>query len=510
MRAPPSVRSTARLTILFLGLLLMLGMPLLPAAAQPWRQDTDTPVPTDTSAPTNTSEPTNTPNGFSQPTIVLTTYTVPGGAAEPGKSFDLEFRLANQGGSKARNLVITTVASDFVPKGNGGVIAGGAMSAGADTGYTQGLTARADLAAGSVTTIEIVVDYTDSLGEAYQRTFTLGVKVKGADTSTSYKPTSTTTPAARPVLLVTGYSTVPATLRAGHQFDLSLQIENRGGATARHVGLILGGGTQTQSGTPEAGGSSGLSGASGDFTNFAPVGTSNISALGDILPGAMKTAVVKLIVNSTTNPGAYTLKMSFVCNDDSGAEFNVDQVITLLVYQPPIVEVSYYQPLEAFFVGQPGTLPIQVVNLDRKSSLLGRMEVTSLTGEMSNNVSPVGYLDPGMFYTLDVLFTPFEAGQQPIDVRIDYQDDFNQLQSLTQTLEVEVLDEPGLTEGEGGFVEGETGLLPPALEPETFWQKLWRGLLGLLGLDSAPPQPELPGELMLPEPEAPPVRVPKG
>jgi len=174
------------------------------------------------------------------------------------------------------------------------------------------------------------------------------------------------------------------------------------------------------------------------------------------------------------------------------------------------VEVAFYQSPEPLFVGQPGTLPIQVVNLDRKSTLLGRMEVTSLTGEMSNNVSPVGYLDPGMFYTLDVLFTPFEAGQQPIDVRIDYQDDFNQLQSLTQTLEVEVLDEPELTEGEGGFIEGETGLLPPALEPETFWQKLWRGLLGLLGLDSAPPQPELPGELMLPEPEAPPVRVPKG
>lgn len=506
MRPVSSVRRLARSAILGIGLLLVAVWPLLPAAAQPRAQDTDTPVPTDTSAPTNTSAPTTTPSGFSQPIIVLTTYTVPGGAVEPGKSFDLEFRLANQGESKARNLVITTVATDFVPKGNGGVIAGGAMSAGADTGYTQALTARADLTAGAVTTVQIVADYTDEVGEVYQDTFTLGIKIKAPGAKVTYGPTLTTTPANRPVLLVTGYSNVPATLRAGHQFDLSLQIENRGGAAARNVGLILGGGSQTQSGTPEAGGTSGLSGASGDFTNFAPVGTSNISALGDILPGAIQTAVVKLIVNSTTNPGAYTLKMSFVCNDDSGAVFNVDQVITLLVFQPPIVEVSFYQPLEPFFVGQPGTLPIQVVNLDRKSALLGRMEVTTPTGEMSNNVSPVGYLDPGMFYTLDVLFTAFEVGPQLIDVRIDYQDDFNQMQSLTRTLEVEVMDAPEVVEGPE--VGGEFGPLPP--ETETFWQKLWRGVLGLLGLDGAPPQPEPPGELMLPEPEAPPVRVPKG
>lgn len=494
MRPLTLMRRLARAAILGLGLLLVVSLPLLTAGAQPRAQDTDTP------------EPTETSSEFSQPIIVLSTYTVPGGAVEPGRSFDLYFRLANDGGSKARNLVITTVARDFVPKGNGGVIAGGAMSAGADTGFTQGLTARSDLVAGSVTTVEIVVDYTDTLGDSYQRVFTLGVKVKGGDNETSYSPTSTTTPAVRPVLLVTGYSTLPATLRAGHQFDLSLQVENRGGAAARSVGLILGGGQQTQSGTPDAGGSSGLSGASGDFTNFAPVGTSNISSLGDMTPGSTQTAVVSLIVNSTTNPGAYTLKMSFVYTDDSGASFNDDQVITLLVYQPPIVEVSFYQPPESLFVGQPGSLPIQVVNLDRKSTLLGRMEVTSPAGEMGNNVSPVGYLDPGMFYTLDVLFTPFEAGQQLIDVRIDYQDDFNQLQSLTQTLQVEVMEAPEVIGGDGAGFEGEFGPMPA--EPETFWQQLWRGLLGLLGLDSAPPQPETPEE-SVPQ-EAPPAMIPKG
>ncbi len=495
MRSPSGRHRWARRALLGVGWLLLFSLPLLPARAQPAAQDTDTP------------EPTGTSSGFSQPSLVLTSYSIPGSAVAPGQSFTLDFRLANQGGSKARNVVITTVAADLVPRGNGGVIAGGAISAGADTGYSQGLTARADLTPGAVTTLQIVVDYTDPAEVPYQRTFTLGIRIKSPHSASS-NPPATTTPAVRPVLLVTGYTTAPETLRAGHTFDLSLQVENRGGEAARSVGLILGGGAQTQSGTPEAGGSAGLSGASGDFTNFAPVGTSNISALGDVEPGATQTAVVSLIVNSSTNPGAYTLKISFVYADDSGAGFTDDQVITLLVHQPPIVELSFYQPPEPFFVGQPGVLPIQVVNLDRRSTLLGRMEVTSPSGETSNNVSPVGYLDPGMFYTLDVLFTPFEVGPQRIDVRIDYQDDFNQPQSLAQTLDVEALEAPEPMDGEFGGMDEPGGVYPEVIEPETFWQKLWRGLLGLLGLDSAPPQPGIPEESM-PQ-EAPPAMIPKG
>ncbi len=78
-----------------------------------------------------------------------------------------------------------------------------------------------------------------------------------------------------------------------------------------------------------------------------------------------------------------------------------------------------------------------------------------------------------------------------LNVRIDYTDDFNQPRTIEKELTVMV---------EEGFSEPtpDPNLpMDPSLIPapeETFLQKLWRFLLGLLGLDSAPStsSPEMP------------------
>ncbi len=67
-------------------------------------------------------------------------------AVTPGKEFTLDFRVANQGGAKARNIVFTVVPGDFLPSGSGGVISGGVIAPDADTGYSQGLIASGELA----------------------------------------------------------------------------------------------------------------------------------------------------------------------------------------------------------------------------------------------------------------------------------------------------------------------------------------------------------------------------
>ncbi len=77
-------------------------------------------------------------------------------------------------------------------------------------------------------------------------------------------------------------------------------------------------------------------------------------------------------------------------------------------------------------------------------------------------------------------------------ITIDYTDDFNQPQVITDTLSVDV-QEMSVIEplpGEGG-IQGEG--FPTAPQPETFWQKVIRVFKGLFGLDSGTPTPP-PGE----------------
>jgi hypothetical protein len=130
--------------------------------------------------------------------------------------------------------------------------------------------------------------------------------------------------------------------------------------------------------------------------------------------------------------------------------------------------------------GQPNQLPIQIVNLGKKSAVLGSMEVTG-PGLITNGTILVGNLDPGGYFTLDAEFIPDAAGPAELTVKVNYTDDFNKPQSITQTIEINVMEmeiiDPGM--GEGGIpIEP----MPPP--EETFFEAVIRFFKGLLGLGS--------------------------
>jgi hypothetical protein len=189
-----------------------------------------------------------------------------------------------------------------------------------------------------------------------------------------------------------------------------------------------------------------------------------------------------LIVNVNTAAGAYPLKISFVYINDRNQTFVDDQVITILVYRLPILEISFYQEVSTLFVAQPNILPIQVVNLGRSSIVLGMMRVEAPSGQLSNSSILVGTLDPGGYFTLDATFIPDTPGTTDLIVSIDYTDDFNQQQVITQTLTVEVMDQPIIEPPTDGSQNDGTDV--PLQAPETFLHKVWRFVLGLIGLDS--------------------------
>ncbi|MEK6587237.1 MAG: hypothetical protein AABY97_00145, partial [Chloroflexota bacterium] len=273
-------------------------------------------------------------------------------------------------------------------------------------------------------------------------------------------------------------------LKPGSVFNLAVRVANVGGSEARSVTLIIGGGTVASgpSGTPGAA-AGGVSGTGG-LEHFAPLGESNVAYLGDLAPGAHLTSIHALIVNSTTALGAYPLRISLIYSDTGAKLYTDDQTITLLVYSPPILEIGFYQPPDPLFLGQPGSLPIQVLNLDRKAAILSRVRVASDGAEILNSELPIGYLDTGLSFTIDSQAIPFQAGPLEIVVSVDYIGDFNEPQVIQQTLTLDVLEAEPIPEFPGG--EGGPAVGPKLAQPETFWDKLLRFLRGLLGLDSAP------------------------
>jgi hypothetical protein len=385
--------------------------------------------------------------------------------------------------------------------GNGGVVVTGDLGVVGKAEFNQTLTAAASLAGKDRVSLDMNVSYYDEKGTLYTDKFTLVFPVASSGSGSGYKPAATATPTGvqHSQLVVLSYKTDVDPLQPGDQFTLSMLVDNTGNLAAKGITMIIGGGSSgAGSGTP----SPGISGGNGEFTNFAPVGSSNIQSLADLYPGANIMASQKLVVNVSTSPGAYPMKVTFSYQDERGNPVNDEQVITLMVYKLPVVDVSFYQPVGMLFAGQPNALPLQVVSLGRSNFVLGKMKVETSAGSIENGEGLVGSLDPGGYFTLDAMVIPNGPGPLDLVVTIEYTDDFNQIRTITKVLTLDVSEmmmEPTPYMSNGG-----KGSEVPPTGSESFWQKVWRFILGLLGLDSGAgtgtPVIEGPTDVPIPNP----------
>lgn len=421
-----------------------------------------------------------------RPVVVLAEYVISPGTVRPGQEFDLYLRFKNQGTEQATDLVVTLGNADIYPRRAGGVYSLGTLDVNTSRELTQVMIANDALPGDAPVVMPVTITYSDAAANAYSESFTVVVTMGLKPTATAVYsgpalPTATATTSARPQLVVVGYTSQPENLSPGTRFELLLDVQNVGAANASAVLMVAGGASVTQPG--EEGGPPTVSG--GDFSKFSPLGVSNIQAIGNIPAGGAVAASQPLIVNVSTEPGAYSFPISFVYQDRDNQTRVDNQVITLLVYSPPNVEISFYQPSGPFFAGQANFLPLQIVNLGRKTTVLGSLTVSADGATLENNTVLIGPLDPGGYYTLDTLLYPDFEGPLTLTFTVEYTDDFNDPQRLTRTMDIRVeAGQPYYPPPDGGYPPVDPGDGGSGEAGGGFWQGVWRFILGLLGLDS--------------------------
>lgn len=433
---------------------------------------------------------TNAPLPFTRPQFVVKS-TRTSGSVSTNENFKLNLVIENAGTSTAYSVQAVFAGGDVVPLKNGGIAAAGTVAADDQVNIAQNFRVTGQIWGKSLLPIDVTVTYYDEKGTSYSDKFTLSIPTTGGGGSGVVYATATPTNVKSSQLVIPSYAVSVDPLEPGVQFTLTMTVQNVGNMRAQRVTMIVGGGSSgSTSLTPQPGG---VSGGSGEFTNFAPVGASNVQSLGDLAAGNMIQAKQNLIVNVSTNPGAYPMKVTFSYLDDKNEVINDEQVITLLVYSLPKVDVSFYRPLDPIYVGQPGALPIQVVNTGKRQAVLGNLKLESDQGTIENGTGLIGSIDAGGYFTLDSMLTAEQSGPLTLNITIDYTDDFNQARTLTKTLKVDVIEGmpegptgPGIdgANGDGAGGSGMGEVVTPV--EETFLQKTWRFVLGLFGLDSAP------------------------
>ncbi len=432
-----------------------------------------------------------------RPVLSIISYSASSVPAR-GEDFNMVIMIKNSGQRASKNIFIEFISGELIPRNNGGLQTMAQLIENETKSISQAFTVNSDLWGASIANITVNIEYSDYDGVVYSDSFTLVVDLNvPAYSAPQPTPTPTSAPILNPQLVIANYTTDVEVLQPGTRFELSMDVINLGNAAAKAVSMVLGGGSVevNPEGTPQPG----ISGGQGEFSNFAPLESANVKYIGDIPAGQTLSVSQKIIVNVNTAPGAYSLQYSFIYLTETGQKVVDNQVITLLVYRMPAIEVGFYQDPGPLFAGQPNNLPLQIMNLGKIPVVLGNMMVMADGAVFENSSALVGPVDAGFYFTLDVTIIPESPGMVELLINVNYTDDFNQPRVYEARIPVEVMEMTGVIE-EPGMPSGMPGEVPPGgfppgagpegsgwespAAPENFWRKVLRFLKGLLGLDS--------------------------
>ena len=317
---------------------------------------------------------------------------------------------------------------------------------------------------------DFTIEYASFGGAAYQSTQSVPVELGAAEQET-------------PRLLVERYSTEPAVVTPGASFTLTLELANVGSGEARRVFVRLGKDAQA-------------------LGPLAPVGSSNVLYVERIAGGARTTLSYGLIVDGEAEAGLVRIDLTLEYEDAFGVLRSETVTIGVQVVATPFFQVDFFDTLpEPIYVGDVFELPIEVINIGQRSVNVSTVGVASQRLRITGGSVYIGPLDAGTSGTLVPEAEALQAGTAEITVKVNYLDTFQQPQVYETTLTVEIEPLP-LAEHGNSAQTPRSGLRAAGRAGEggeqvelTAGQRMWRGLLGFLGLGTTPPEEvEIGGE----------------
>ncbi|HEX6304242.1 MAG TPA: hypothetical protein VFZ76_08640, partial [Anaerolineales bacterium] len=395
-------------------------------------------------------DPTETPTpgafvAIARPELVIQSVGTDPDPIRPEGAFSLTLEVINHGDYTATNVRLAVASTDIaVPKEASNLVVLERLDPDQIETIELALV-LSEAAPSGHTSLPISLEYSDYYLRDYVSEQSIGLNVSDSTAS-------------QPLVLLSAYETQPSSLSPGDAFSLRLQLDNVGGNSALQLLVTMG------------------SMEGGDTRPFALLGTGNVRFVQALEAGESVDLEMQIMLDGAAESGVYNLPVSIAYEGEgSGTRQSENQVLNLLVSRRPNLRIDYFEPPGMGQVGQPLELPIEVVNIGRELVNVSTIHVSGEGLRVEEGAAFIGALDAGTAGSIDARAVPEQSGTISVVVSVDYLDDFNQPQSVAQTLSLEV-EQPAPTPQAPGDGESEaaTGL----------WSRIVRILRGLLGLGS--------------------------
>lgn len=393
--------------------------------------------------------PTYTPGpllAYGKPEVVIQSAGTEPDGVRAGGFFTLSLSVINRGDYTATSVQVSVNAEGLaVPRGATNTVIFDTMATNEPQTVEFPLALSED-ATNGYHSLGVTLSYKDYYGREYSSEQSVGVNVSSSTTS-------------QPLVLLTAYSTEPVSLSPGDAFILHLEITNVGQTSAAQVLVTLGG--QDGSGTRP----------------FALLDAGNVKFIQRLAAGESLDLEQRIVLDGAAESGVYNLPVTLEYEAESGARESETQNLNLLVSRRPQLQIDYFEPPNIGLVGEPVDLLIEVVNIGRNLVNVSTLEVDGQDLEVLQGTSFIGALDGGTSGSLDASVIPQRSGELSVNVTVNYLDDFNQPQQITETLSLMVEEQAAPPPGQARINE-ENG------EQGGFWSGLLRFIRGLFGLGS--------------------------
>lgn len=233
---------------------------------------------------------------------------------------------------------------------------------------------------------------------------------------------------ATPRILVSGFSLSPEKVFGGKEFDLSVKIKNTSKSSqVKNIKMTL-------------------SSQAEDQTVFLPVDGASTIYIDSIDKDSEKTVSIKLKSNPAIPQKIYPLNLKFDYEDNNGAGFQADEMISILVNQEMQCNIGKMQIMPSP-VNVDGEANVMFSVFNKGKATLNNLSILIPQGKLEANEVFVGNIEPGASKDVDFMVKALSASSGPIPFQIVFEDAEGKEIKQDQNMELEITEptpDPGM------------------------------------------------------------------
>ena len=364
--------------------------------------------------------------------LIIQDLKFPAATLGVNKTFDVSFKIRNQGQSVAKSIRASAKSDD--PSGVVSRTVSDILVRDLAPGEEETVSYKFFTTKGGSTKnypINIKIEYLDDFTDSKEPKTVeqiVGVFLNNPENTGDGKDAKKSTPK----LIIDKYEFTPKLPLAGNEFEMNLSFYNTNAKKAvKNIKIDL----TSQDTTDEKSNTSGSS-------VFTPVDSSNTFYIGRIAPNGKVEKTIKMFVVPDATAKTYTITANFEYEDDANNEYKSSENIGVPVYQESKLDIDPINYQTNAFVGDNIPITCNFYNTGKVTLYNFKVTLTSDKATINNGTYYIGNFNSGGQDVYEGSIMPNEAGELKAKIKFSYEDSTGEVKEKEEDINITVEDAP--------------------------------------------------------------------